>query len=83
MWIKGSLFVAVEGIFTDGHSYIGKAIEQEASVVVYDKPLIEEYFSRVTYVQVEDSTVALALIASNGLEIHQTNQISGSNRHKR
>src|SRR5690554_4648004 len=61
---KGSLFVAVEGIFTDGHSYIGKAIEQEASVVVYDKPLIEEYFSRVTYVQVEDSTVALALIAS-------------------
>ncbi|MDD4776942.1 MAG: UDP-N-acetylmuramoyl-L-alanyl-D-glutamate--2,6-diaminopimelate ligase [Fermentimonas sp.] len=61
---KGSLFVAVEGIFTDGHSYIGKAIEQEASVVVYDKPLIEEYFSRVTYVQVEDSSAALALIAS-------------------
>ncbi|MDD2298712.1 MAG: UDP-N-acetylmuramoyl-L-alanyl-D-glutamate--2,6-diaminopimelate ligase [Fermentimonas sp.] len=61
---KGSLFIAVEGIFTDGHSYIGKAIEQEATVVVYDKPLIEEYFSRVTYVQVEDSSVALALIAS-------------------
>ncbi len=61
---RGSLFVAVEGIFTDGHSYIGKAIEQEVLVVVYDKPLIEEYFSRVTYVQVEDSSVALALIAS-------------------
>lgn len=61
---QGSLFIAVEGICTDGHAYIGKAIEQEAAVVVYDKPMIEEYFSRVTYVQVEDSTLALALIAS-------------------
>jgi UDP-N-acetylmuramoyl-L-alanyl-D-glutamate--2,6-diaminopimelate ligase len=51
----GSLFIAVEGICTDGHAYIGKAIEQEALVVVYDKPMIEEYFSKVTYVQVEDS----------------------------
>jgi UDP-N-acetylmuramoyl-L-alanyl-D-glutamate--2,6-diaminopimelate ligase len=61
---SGSLFIAVEGICTDGHSYIGKAIEQEAAVVVYDKPVIEEYFSRVTYVQVENSAIALALIAS-------------------
>ncbi|MDD2512654.1 MAG: UDP-N-acetylmuramoyl-L-alanyl-D-glutamate--2,6-diaminopimelate ligase [Proteiniphilum sp.] len=60
----GSLFVAVEGICTDGHSYIGKAIEQGATVVVYDKPMIEEYFSRVTYVQVEESAVALAHIAA-------------------
>lgn len=60
----GSLFIAVEGICTDGHAYIGKAIEQQALVVVYDKPMIEEYFSKVTYVQVEDSATALALIAS-------------------
>ena len=61
---KGSLFVAIEGISTDGHDYIGKAIEQDAIVVVYDKPMFEEYFSRVTYVQVEDSSVALAQIAA-------------------
>ena len=61
---QGSLFVAVEGICTDGHSYIGKAIEEGAGVIVYDKPLIEEFFSRVTYVQVENSAIALALIAS-------------------
>ena len=61
---KGSLFIAVEGIFTDGHSYIGKAIEQDVAVVVYDKPLIDEYFSRVTYVLVENSADALAQIAS-------------------
>ncbi len=61
----GSLFIAVEGICTDGHAYIGKAIEQGASAVVYDKPMIEEYFSRVTYIQVENSSVVLAQIASN------------------
>ena len=61
---SGSLFVAVEGISTDGHDYIGKAIEQDVSVVVYDKPMFEEYFTRVTYVQVEDSAVALSQIAS-------------------
>ncbi len=61
---KDGLFIAVEGIFTDGHAYIGKAIEKEAIVVVYDKPMIDEYFSRVTYVQVENSADALAQIAS-------------------
>ncbi len=61
---EGSLFVAVEGINTDGHDYIGKAIEQDVLVVVYDKPIFEEYFSRVTYVQVENTSVVLAQIAS-------------------
>lgn len=61
---KGSLFVAVEGINTDGHDYIAKAIEQDAAAVVYDKPMFEEYFSRVTYIQVENSAVALAQIAA-------------------
>ena len=58
------LFVAVAGICTDGHDYISKAIEQGATVVVYDKPMIEEYFQRVTYIQVENSAKALAEIAS-------------------
>src|SRR5690554_3263185 len=62
--MAGSLFIAVEGICTDGHAYIGKAIEQGAVAVVYDKPMIEEYFSKITYVQVEDSAEALASIAS-------------------
>ena len=60
----GALFVAIEGINTDGHDYIAKAIEQDVAVVVYDKPIFEEYFSRVTYIQVEDSATALASIAS-------------------
>ncbi|MDD4606620.1 MAG: UDP-N-acetylmuramoyl-L-alanyl-D-glutamate--2,6-diaminopimelate ligase [Dysgonamonadaceae bacterium] len=60
----GFLFVAVAGICTDGHDYIPKAIEQGATVVVYDKPMIEEYFSRVTYIQVKNSAKALAEIAA-------------------
>src|SRR5690554_4283258 len=60
----GSLFIAVEGICTDGHAYISKAIEKGATVVVYDKAMIEEYFSRVTYIQVENSAKALAEIAA-------------------
>ena len=60
----GSLFVAVAGICTDGHDYISKAIEQGATVVAYDKPMIEEYFQRVTYIQVENSAKALAEIAA-------------------
>ncbi|MDD2475627.1 MAG: Mur ligase family protein, partial [Dysgonamonadaceae bacterium] len=61
---SGYLFVAVAGICTDGHDYISKAIEQGAIVVVYDKTVIEEYFSRVTYIQVENSAKALAEIAA-------------------
>ena len=62
--VPGTLFVAVAGICTDGHDYISKAIEQGATVVVYDKPMIEEYFQRVTYLQVENSAKALAEIAA-------------------
>ncbi len=61
---SGFLFVAVAGICTDGHDYISKAIEQGATVVVYDKVMIEEYFQRVTYIQVENSAKALAEIAA-------------------
>ena len=61
---SGFLFVAVAGICTDGHDYISKAIEQGASVIVYDKAMIEEYFQRVTYIRVENSAKALAEIAS-------------------
>ena len=58
------LFIAVAGICTDGHDYISKAIEMGASAVVYDKTMIDEFFSRVTYIQVENSAKALAEIAA-------------------
>src|SRR5690554_6088746 len=80
---SGSLFIAIEGICTDGHSYIGKAIEQKTAVVVYDKPIFEEYYSRVTYVRVADSAIALAQIASqwygNPSELIKLVGITGTN----
>ena len=61
---KDSLFVAQRGLNFDGHQYIDKAIESGANVVVCEAlPL--ELNQDTTYVQVEDSNRALAIIASN------------------
>lgn len=60
--VKDSLFVAVCGTQSDGHSYIEKAIEMGATMIVYqegDAPL------NVDSVKVADSRKALSIIASN------------------
>ncbi|MFC2110713.1 UDP-N-acetylmuramoyl-L-alanyl-D-glutamate--2,6-diaminopimelate ligase [Bacteroidota bacterium] len=61
---EGSLFVAQNGVSFDGHTFIDKAIELGASVVVCQKfpPVFKE---GITYVQVVDSDLALAIMASN------------------
>ncbi len=58
------LFVAVEGSITDGHDYIGKSINQGAIAVVCEQ-LPKLIVNGVTYVQVDDSSLALAIIAAN------------------
>ncbi len=60
----GDLFVAQKGVTVDGHKYIGKALELGVKVVVCED-MPSNISSDVTYVQVEDSNVALAIIASN------------------
>ena len=61
------VFVAIKGSVFDGHAYISKAIEQGAAVVVCeDLPL--ETVDTVTYVKVDNSSKALALMASNYYE---------------
>ncbi|MEZ4917075.1 MAG: UDP-N-acetylmuramoyl-L-alanyl-D-glutamate--2,6-diaminopimelate ligase [Chitinophagales bacterium] len=61
---KNTVFVAIEGTQVDGHLYINKAIENGASVIVYDK-LIEKFAEGVTYVKVKNSSEALGVISSN------------------
>lgn len=64
---KGDCFVAIRGTLSDGHAYIGKAIEGGAIAVICEempRALVEE----VTYVQVGDSRKALAILASNYYE---------------
>ncbi|QNF34285.1 UDP-N-acetylmuramoyl-L-alanyl-D-glutamate--2,6-diaminopimelate ligase [Adhaeribacter swui] len=59
----GTAFFAIKGVQTDGHEYIAKAIEQGASVVVCEV-LPNELAPVVTYVQVKDSSEALAFMAA-------------------
>ena len=56
----GDLFVAIRGYATDGHQYIGKALEQGAAAIV-----CEEAPAGVPVVVVENARRALAEIAAN------------------
>lgn len=57
---EGDLFVAIRGFATDGHQYIGKALEQGAVAIV-----CEEAPAGVPAVVVENARQALAEIAAN------------------
>ena len=58
------VFVAINGSVVDGHDYIDVAIKQGAMVVVCEK-MPHSFNPKVTYVQVDDATKALAIMASN------------------
>ena len=62
--VENDLFVAIKGSLADGHDYIEKAIEQGAIVVVCEN-LPEEKNEGVSYIKVENSSSALAIMASN------------------
>lgn len=61
---KNSLFVAQKGLVFDGHKFIGKAIDLGACSIICEV-LPAKLTEGVTYVQVEDSNEALAIIAAN------------------
>ncbi|MAW21271.1 MAG: UDP-N-acetylmuramoyl-L-alanyl-D-glutamate--2,6-diaminopimelate ligase [Flavobacteriales bacterium] len=61
---QSNLFVAIKGIIDDGHKYISNAIENGASsIIIEDIP--EDINEQVTYIQVESSHDALAILAAN------------------
>ena len=62
--IPGSVFVAVKGTNTDGHSFISQAISNGASVIIGEK-MPSEKPGNITFVTVSDSAKALGIIASN------------------
>lgn len=59
----GPLYVAQRGTQTDGHQYIPQALERGAKVIVCET-LPETLATGVTYVKVNDSTVALGNMAA-------------------
>lgn len=61
---KDTLFIAVRGLVSDGHAFIAAAIEKGAAAVVVEE-MPAELKAGVTYIRVQDSSVALAYICAN------------------
>lgn len=61
---EGSLFIAVKGTQSDGHAFIGKAIELGATVIVCEV-LPDTIQEQVVFITVKNSAQALGIIASN------------------
>lgn len=64
---QDSVFVAIKGGVFDGHTFISKAINQGAVVIVCEE-LPEQFNAEITYIQVKSAARALALMASNYYE---------------
>jgi UDP-N-acetylmuramoyl-L-alanyl-D-glutamate--2,6-diaminopimelate ligase len=60
---EGALFVAFKGVTSDGHDFIRQAVEAGATAIVCEK-MPEEQLT-ATIIQVDDSHLALSIIASN------------------
>lgn len=70
----GDAFVALEGESSDGHLYIGKAIERGASLILIDEKhareldLTQEEFTGVSVLVADDTAKGLAQMASEYLK---------------
>lgn len=64
---KGDVFVAIKGTMVDGHDYIDKAVSLGALAVVCEV-LPSEIHNGITYIEVENTSSALAYMASNYYE---------------
>lgn len=62
--VENSLYVAIKGTVSDGHSFINAAIEKGTKVVVCED-MPESLNSEVTYIKVKDSSKVLGQLASN------------------
>ena len=61
---NGDVFVAIKGVLADGHNYIDVAGKQGALAVICEV-LPEKLVEGITYVEVDNSSKALAIMASN------------------
>lgn len=61
---KDFLFAAIKGAAMDGHEFIDKAIESGATSIICEE-LPKELKEGISYVEVNSSSKAIALIASN------------------
>lgn len=59
--VEGSLFVCIVGAQVDGHRFIDQVIEKGAKVIVVEREV--PYRDGITYIKVQDSRYALALLS--------------------
>ena len=62
--VEDSLYVAVRGTVSDGHSFIDAAIAKGAIAIVCEV-LPENLYPEITYIQVKDASKTLGQLASN------------------
>lgn len=60
---SGYIFFAIEGVQVDGHQYISSAVENGASVIIYDRT-VDLFSDNVTYIKVEDTTSLVGQMAT-------------------
>ena len=58
------VFVAIKGVLSDGHNYIEKASDLGALVIICEK-IPDKIINGITYVEVDNSNVALSVLAAN------------------
>ncbi len=61
---RNDVFVAIKGSMVDGHKYIDNAVEKGAKAIVCELMPIK-VVEGVTYVVVDDTSIALAVMAAN------------------
>lgn len=62
--VENSLYVAIKGTVSDGHSFINAAIEKGTKIVVCED-LPESLNDEITFIKVKDSSKVLGQLASN------------------
>ena len=61
---EGSLYVAIKGTVSDGHTYINSAVEKGAKTIVCEV-LPEDLAEGINFIQVKNSSKTLGKLASN------------------
>jgi len=69
---NNDVFVAIKGTISNGHNYIDTAIQQGAIAIVCEK-IPDNCIENVTYVEVDNSSKALAVMASNYYDVPSEN----------
>lgn len=69
---KDDVFVAIRGSVVDGHEYIDVALKNGAIGIICEK-IPENLVNGVTYIEVDNSSKALAIMASNFYDVPSEN----------